>query len=397
MGSEEIINLRFIYILLNAINFLCFFFIGKKIARTNNDKVYWRFAVWIVFSYAIVMGLRFGRMIDYNVYFDRYVSIGRNIDSLDYELTFRTICWFLYNIGIPYQGFICFCSVVIIFSVLYLLKDYRKYAPLALLLFLWEGQNVENFIRWFLGFSFYLLFVSTYINEKYKHALLFSLLAVTIHFGLFLMIGVTLVLSIVKKQIMKSWLVEVLFLCSLMFGTVQMFGFLSQYIAMFGIDEKSTLYANQFQDIITGEFGLVGMQDSLSFSNIIRKIFAYSFPIFLIPKLLKKELIHPVIANLFIVGVILAPMFTQVEIMNRFGEGLLFFSIIVSAASYNYILKERKNYPRYVYWFCILSIFANIWPVLSGILNRTDWWTMMYIWDANGRDVVPLHYFLQCR
>lgn len=395
MYSGDLFILRFVFILLNTINLLVFYFGGQKIARSTDPNKYWRIAIWIIISYAVVMGLRFGRMVDYNVYFERYISLGRNFNSLDYEYSFRAICWILYNIGIPYQGFICFCSIMMIFSVLYLLKDYRQYLPWALLLFLWEAVNVENFIRWYLAFSFYLFFVAYYINKKYKKALLWAIIAVTTHIGTILLVGITLGLSVTKRQILNSWFVEMLFLLSLILGTVGILGFLSPYVGLFGFDDRSTRYTEQFQDIITGDFGKVGMQAALSFTNIIRQILAYTIPILMIPRLLREKMINPTIANLFIMGVILSPILKQVEILNRFGEGMLFFSIIVSSASYSYILNNRRKLPKYLNWVCLLSIVANIWPVVSGFLARTNWWEMMYIWNAEGRKILPIIWFLK--
>ena len=48
------------------------------------------------------MGLRFGREIDYNLYYERYNEIGQDITKSTYEPVFNVICWSLNQVGIPY-------------------------------------------------------------------------------------------------------------------------------------------------------------------------------------------------------------------------------------------------------------------------------------------------------
>ena len=146
--------------------------------------------------------------------------------------------------------------------------------------------------------------------------------------------------------------------------------------------------------MIAGEYGNVGIRDALSFTNNLRIILAYSIPILTIPHLLKKSLIKPIEANLFIIGIILNPILGQIEILNRFGEGLQFFSVIVSSASYVYILQNKKKLPKYIVMLCIISMMANMWPIISNIINRNNWWEMLFIWDANGRNTLPLGLYI---
>lgn len=53
------------------------------------------------------------------------------------------------------------------------------------------------------------------------------------------------------------------------------------------MDAKSAQYAANFDNMIAGEYGNVGIRDALSFTNNLRIILAYSIPILTIPHLLK--------------------------------------------------------------------------------------------------------------
>lgn len=392
--SENIFQIKFIYILLNFINILIFWYIGKKLQKTQDNQKYWQLALWCIISYAVVMGLRFGHMIDYNVYYERYVGIGRNFFKYDYDISFKAICWLLYNIGVSYSGFICLCSITLISSTLFLLKNYPRYQPWALLLFLWETHNAENFIRWFLAFSFFLYFIGYLQSKKIKLSLIFAALSVTTHIGTIILITAVFALVFIKKQIIPTWIAEILFILSLFYGSVNLLSYLTPYIQFLGMDAKSAQYAANFDNMIAGEYGNVGIRDALSFTNNLRIILAYSIPILTIPHLLKKSLIKPIEANLFIIGIILNPILGQIEILNRFGEGLQFFSVIVSSASYVYILQNKKKLPKYIVMLCIISMMANMWPIISNIINRNNWWEMLFIWDANGRNTLPLGLYI---
>lgn len=390
--NPEYTFVRPIFIVLNLLTLFLAWQMGKKMSKTKSDKAYWFYGLFFIMSYAVSMGLRFGRMIDYNIYFSRYVEIGHDFTSHDYEFTFKAICWTLYNIGVPYQGFICLCSVLLVSSVVFMLKDYRKYAPYALLLFFWETANVENFIRWFLAFSLFIYFFAYYRRKAYKKAAIFALLAVTTHIGSVILIAAVVGISLFKKQMIPSWLVFVFLVLSLLYGSAGGLSFLTPYISLLGLDERSAGYAEQFGDIISGDFGVVGLS-KLTFSNIIRIIIAYSIPVFMMSALLKNKMLRPFEVNLFIVGVLLAPIFGQVEILNRYGEGLRFFSVIVSGSAYYLIFKHVSKFPVAIVFAAYISFFANVWPVVSSAIGRTQWYEMLYIWDASSRDVLPLIYF----
>lgn len=375
-------------------NLLVMWKVGCKLKYCKTDWDYWKNAIWIMLSYSIVMGLRFGRMIDYNVYYERYVSLGRHFGYLDYEFLFNSVCWLMYQAGISYQGFIWFLSVLLMGAVLFLVKDYKNYAPYICILFLWEAHNAELFIRWYMAFAFFIIAFVQYKHKSYKSAILFSTLAVTSHIGALLVVASVFGLSFIKKQLIPSMLVEILFVVSLIYGSVGLLEFLNPYISILGIDDRSAHYAESFNKIINGEYGIVGFTQTRSWTNFVRIILSYSFPIFFIPVLLKKNILTQLEANIFIVGVIVFPVLAQVEILNRFGEAFLFFSIIVSSLSYGYVFSHRYQFSSLTIILSNISMLCNYWPVLSCIINRRYWWEMLFVWDADGRNTLPLQLFI---
>lgn len=393
MNSFDFFWVRTIFITLNLTNLLIMWQVGKKLKNCRTDYTYWKNAIWIILSYSVVMGMRFGRLVDYNVYYDRYIGIGSHFSKYDYEFTFKGICWIMYNLGIPYPGFIWFTSVLLIFAVLFLIKDYKKFAPCILILFLWEAHNAELFIRWYIAFAFFLVAFVWFKHRHYAYAAFFAVLSVTSHVGVFVIVLLALVLSLLKRQILPSFLVEIIFLFNLLLSSVEMLEILNPYISLLGVDERSTIYTEKFKDIITGNFGQVGIVGIESITTYVRNILAYSFPILFLPILLKKNLVNTTESNIFLLGTMLFPILNQVEILNRYGEALMFFSAIVSSIAYYYIFLHRKQYPSWVYVFAVLSMISNIWPIISSIISRQDWWYMLFIWNAEGRNTLPIYLF----
>ena len=131
-----------------------------------------------IVSYSLCRGLRFGRGVDYNAYYDVYYSIGQEFDSTNHELLFKAINWLMYQLGLSYQTFIFLCSLLLIWVLMIALKDYKKAAPLILLYFLYETRNAGIYIRWYLGFSFFFLSYLSLIRRKITLFILYTVFSV---------------------------------------------------------------------------------------------------------------------------------------------------------------------------------------------------------------------------
>lgn len=105
-SDGDVFFIRFVYIFLNVVNIFVFIFVGNRLQHCKTNKTYWKNAFWIILSYSILMGLRFGRLIDYNIYFERYQDIGKNFIDSEYEFTFKVLCWCFYKLGLSYKVFI---------------------------------------------------------------------------------------------------------------------------------------------------------------------------------------------------------------------------------------------------------------------------------------------------
>ena len=99
-------EINLIYTSLKLLEFAIFLLFGYIISKS--PKHYWKYAIFPIAVFAIVEGLRFGREIDYNEYYFRYINIGQNFNSEDYEFIFKLICYTWLQIEhikqLPLQG-----------------------------------------------------------------------------------------------------------------------------------------------------------------------------------------------------------------------------------------------------------------------------------------------------
>lgn len=264
-----------------------------------------------------------------------------------------------------------------------------------LLLFLNEAYNAEQLIRWYVAFPFFLIAVTNYIDKKYLLALLLAILSCSIHKGLSILIGIVWAVSYIKKQIVPTWLAAILFALSVFLGRISIFDSISPYLTLISFeDEKTMIYLNRFSDFVTDN---VTDREVLTYTilNKVRMYGAYIFAVFMLPLLLKKKIISVFETNVFLISLILFPMLCQADVLNRYGDGLKFISTIVSAAGYGYVITNRKQFPRWLYYMCFISIYFYMKPQFDRIFMRSEWWTMLYVWDANGQDCLPKSLFLK--
>ena len=385
-------HVRIVYVIFTVVTLAVFLWGGVKISRTKTDKGYWNYAWPVIIMYTLYIGLRFGRAIDYNGYAVSYSHMARDLSYNDYEPLFRAIVFILTSLGLHFQVFIVFCAFMLIYAMMHFLKDYKPAMPYMLILFLWEGTAAENLIRWYLAVAFLLIFV--YFLRKGNPLLyIFALAAIGCHYGTLILVLALYLLNRVKLVPLPPYVWQILLIASVFFGTTEIFSFISPYISFLGIDERTTKYVNQYDDIVEGEFGTLGIRERGSTISLLRAIIAYSFPIWMIATLIKEKVITHLDANCYLIGIVANPICSQVEILERFSGGLLLFSIIVSGCAYWYVFKNAKKYSNLWVCFAAASLFCYAEPIISGMFYKTEWWQMLYIWDANGRETIPYGYY----
>lgn len=386
-------HVKLVFCIFSAIVFFSFVYSGKMMSRTHNDKLYWKYASVSIIAFTLFYGLRFGRLIDYNLYEERYHALGVHLDD-EYELLFRYLCHYAASWGIHYQFLILLISFLTVFSMFFLFKDekYRKALLYILLCLLPVTIPVEQLVRWYFAASFYIFSIYFFIKADYIKFGVFSAGACLIHIGYVPLIVFFIVIYYIRFQLIPSKFCILLLIVSVFLGKTQMLENFAQYVNILSLNEKSSAYVESFSTLVTEGTRGIGIRE-VGFTTQIRIILAYSFPLLLLNKLKEKK-VHYWLINTFCIGIILSPIFGKVEILDRYANIIMLMSApIVVGMSFYCFFSQYSHYSWPMKSFGILSLISNIYPIISNWFGRTDWWYMLFIWDANGRSVLPMFYF----
>ena len=287
-------DIKLTFVVLKLLQLIIFIVYGRILSRTKSDRDFWLKAIIPVLTYSVITGLRFGRFIDYNVYYFRYVNLGESLNSEDYEPVFSYICHFLYNAGVPYYLFVFLQCAFLITTIFILIKNYRKPLLYILPLILFELVGNEMFIRWYLGFSFFLLALNSYINVKrIWYTFIWLLLAISTHVGFVVFAPVFLFGRILNEKTIPPKIATVIFLIStfmMSLSNLAFFTTISTALVNLGIgsiDMRVGNYLNATEALINGEFGNTGVMER-TLSNNIRLAIAYAPTIWFAKEYVKK-------------------------------------------------------------------------------------------------------------
>lgn len=384
-----------IFYIFSLLLIISFIYSGKKMTCVQNDKSYWRFAALPIIVFTLFYGLRFGRLIDYNLYANRYYYLGKHLDD-EYELLFRYICHWGASLGIHYQFLIIIITFLVIFSVFYLFKDikYRKSLVYIFLIFLFVINPIEQLIRWYFAAAFYIFAICFYIKSDYTKFAIFSVCSCLTHVGYVPLLALFIIIYYIKIQLIPTRLCLVLFIISIFLGNTQMLENLTPYLNILSLNDKSTLYVDNFSTLVTEGSKSIGIRE-ISFTTQIRILLAYSFPILFIRDLNKKGVQYWII-NLYCISILVYPVFSKVEILDRYVSILMLISVpIIAGMSFSLFFNNFRNWKITIKCWGFLSFISHIYPLLIYFFGRKEWWYMLFIWDSNGRISLPLFYFQQ--
>lgn len=388
-------DVKIVYVLLKSLELVIFIYYGFILSKTKRQEEYWKKALVPILAFTIVEGLRFGRLIDYNVYYFRYESIGENFNSENYELLFKLIIYAFYNSGFSYPFFIAACSLFLIFSVFVLFQNYRQYLQYVLPLLPFCVVQSENYIRWYLAFSFVLLALYCLIQDQKRKAYLAFACAVFTHVGSALLLPILIFGNRLDKLQINPSVASVLCVITTLAMSVSDMNILvgiSNFLLSIGIgniDSRIASYLSQTELLINGEFGRSGYYAARTLSNNIRILLAFIPLIIYGKRIMRCERYGLLIYNLFVIGAILYPILSTVEIFDRYASALTFFSCIVCGVTFCVVMKNKYVYGKLVTIILGLCFFANLWPSISVIPSRENDNEMLFIWDANGRNFLP--------
>lgn len=390
-------SIGLIYFAVKAIEISVFIFVGNKIKQSPNKSKYWDYAILAIITYALAEGLRWGHDIDYNVYCIRYNQINHWLSASESSNPgFSIIVYFFKLLNTPYWLFIIFQCAFVSFSYLYFFQDYKKYAPFIIPAIVCVDLN-ENFIRYCLAFGFVLIALRLYLHKKIIPSFFLLAISLTIHFAMGFFLPFILFSKKINSIKLPTSVLSLLYITSIFFVSISSLHFLiylTSFLGSFGTYEEHLAfsYLNSMDTIIKGEAGRLGLMTA-GLTNDIKKILI-GLPIILLSrKYLERVRYGVYIYNLTVLGLILSPIFSQVELLGRFSSILYFFSTIcLGVLAQNILLNYRQ--PSYLKFILIISLISYYYAFINAPFVREDI-LMYFLWDSNGLEYIPIYKLLK--
>lgn len=388
-------DIRFIFIVLNTLEVLVFCYSGYLLSRAKSNGEYWRKALLPILAYAVVTGLRFGREIDWNVYYFRYVGIGENINYVDSAgLVFRWLCHFFYNIGIPYHIFIMFQCIFLIFTILLLVNKYRKQATFILPTILTLIALNDNFIRWYVAASFFLLAINSMMKGQRSWMIIWFACAFLSHYGIIVLLPALLLKDLLNRFTLNRIIaVGLLFACCFVLSITQFTFLVDISEALLGAGDmgSATGYLQGTERLINGEMGRFGIGDR-GIKNVLH-FFTAAPIIWYAQDVVKRYKYGTFFYNLFVAGAISFTIFNSVEILGRYSQILYLFAMIAGGILFYDVWQRRHKASSIMLILCFISFSFLIMQNVYNTFTYTNEYRMLFMWDANGQETIPFSKF----
>lgn len=389
---------RTVFSFLHILLLVTMFLGGNMLSKSSSSRDFWHKALIPILMYGVVVGLRFGRMVDWNLYYFRFLEIGKNFEKSNYEILFKIFNYIFYSIGLPYWFFIFCESLLLMFSLLFLFQYFKKELFFILPLCLDLIHNNELYIRWYFAVCFFVVAISFIIYSMPKKAYIFMLIACLVHYGMVPLIPIVLFAKYLNKYAISPKVACILFLVTTLGMKVSQLSFfteISNYILGLGLvtNDSAEFYLSRTEDLINGDLGNIGIRDSMSYITQMRLFIAYIPIILFSEKSCAKRKYGKLIYNIFVVGAIVSPLFNSIEITDRYSSLFLLFGCLCGGFLFydKFIKRDFSNnsliqLKMLFYSICFLSY---LWPSISICFMNLHINEVLYIWDANGRNYLP--------
>lgn len=372
-----------IYFVLSLLVMLVAFKNGKRLSCLNNVKIL-NFSPVIV-AYTLFAGLRWGRGVDYNIYYYVYQEIGKGYDE-GWEPIFYAIVKGFSFIGFPWQIMVLFMSFLLILSFSLYLKQFNKQLYVILPLLVLNLIDAENLQRWYLAFSFFLICAYSWQNKFHNHkviALLFLIASILTHYGFVMPIMIFIGLWVVcKKYNLSPHIICCVYLACVFSFKTDMMLYFEQYINMFNIGGRFSMYQANTSGWLTGEVDALDTSSNIaSLSKIVPNILL----IYLGAYWMKTEngLKYKYIYVIAVFSIVFSPIASQIELLYRVNSVLTIFKVIMIAILYD-SYRKRKLKKSIISALVLVVFVLKLYTMVSYPLtcNKIDTY---FIWDSQGK------------
>lgn len=378
------------YFFLQFLLLLVSIYCGVKINKNNMKNVY---VLIFILTFTLIEGLRFGRGIDYNVYYYSFQTKDVFDVCKSNTILFDLLCFLLIKLGLPYQALIICSSSILAIAGTKLLIQYPKVLLLSLPWFYFQTFSAENLFRWYTAFSFLLLGIPYLLKDKTYIYLVCCIIGVLFHIMMAIPAILFYIISKAKSSLLSPWVSILIYLfLSLVWSSSFMKNFISpiNYLLSFW-EHYSDVYGGNLSSWLDGsQHGLAEFSIIRQVLDLCKNIFLIFIGYKLIQKTKYKELVF--YYNSMLLGIISYPAFAPIELFDRFNQLFLFFQCLIG--SYGVIYSVRNfSYRKYA----LLSLLTII-TLGQGFYKRltpSNKYYTYYIFNAPVDDCFPVEWLIK--
>lgn len=358
---------------------LVLYFSGEYLKKEY--KVFSCAGLLSIFAYTLNEGLRFGRGIDYNLYWRAYNQFAAGWQAKK-DPVFNFFQQTFISLDLPFQALVIFMSFMFILGVLCLMRNFKLVLPFALPLFvIYSLANVENMVRWYLAYSFILIGLSFLMHEKRLNLKYIVCCAIgcSIHLAI-TPIPFLFYILFLKKGVLLHPIVSIpsFFLIYFLFDTKIMLVFADLLNVVTSSVGAFDSYSNRAEYWLTGGFAGVEMSGKIGFLDLL-----YICLLTYMGYKTVRQMGHNYVFayNLFIIGMLLFPISKKIELIGRYDQTFYFFrGIVLASVLYMYFIWKRITSYNIVLLLILLVYVSSIKSVIVTTFKTNEKF-LLYVWD----------------
>ncbi len=319
---------------------------------------FWKSSLLPIILFALEEGLRYGREIDWCIYYSVYENI-KNGYNLGHEPIFQLIWKTFALVSTPYPVLITMCSFLLIFSMFFLFKPYQRSLYLIIpIVILYCAYSATNLIRFSMGLSFLFISIRMYLDGKKKLSIIFMLCSVMTHVGLSLLVPLLYGLIHIKRPLMQPKWSIALCIFLMFFFDKSILANLSFVFNLFRGVDRFSLYAMDATSWLTsnGDHDFNDKSVGLKFVTSIPLFFMIRYSYKLCNR--NKEMI--VLYNFMLAAMFLKYIASGLELMGRFSLALIPFVAFFLAISLDDIVHYGKKNTIAIITFLAIVVLIGM-------------------------------------
>ncbi len=359
-------------------------FIVAGICISEDRRHYWKYAIWPVIAFTLVLGLRLNRGNDYIHYMQVYLY-----DLEDDQVLFTAFNHFLKAIGTGPHWIFIWYSGAFVLGAMFFLRSLRQYAnwifPLFLISFTFFS---EYMIRQAFGYTFVFLFMAFMFSEEMPKVKRWTCMAVCfwLAYNIHSANAITCVTSCglyyfvrfpfkaiyaIPLYLVATFYLQKNFDFSYLNGILSFLG--DQNDKFSGYTENSDAWFSQ--DAMNANYDRKPLVKVLQTMGDCSLIYLTNYTL---SKYNDKRFLY--MYNTFVVGAIVSQCFYSLEILRRMGDTMYWYWAFCLSFVLHYRTKILQLGKRqFVLKACYLMMFFYVYDYLKYLFLREEMYH--FLWD----------------